>query len=100
MSETDDEEQIAARTLGDLLTSAMMRAYEETPEPRRWLYCWERDALQWLIRFKQRRPDARMSSDWIATFIDLNREAIESPSGAMDFNLRAARLAKEAESNA
>lgn len=90
----EDEEQIAARALGDLLTSAMTAAYNEKPS-RVWLYGWEREALQWLLRFKERRPDGHMSSAWTHDFIELNRDAILRPDGKMDFNLRRARLLKE-----
>jgi hypothetical protein len=88
------EEQIAARVLGDLLTSAMTAA-AGGPMARQWLYGWERDGLAWLLRFKERRPDGHMSSAWIAAFLDLNRAAILDPHGKMNFNLRAARLAAE-----
>lgn len=86
-----DEEQLAALALGGILTSAMMRAYEE---PRTWLFSWERDGLRWLIRFCDRRPDGIMDSEWTRSFLALNRAAILSDDGRIDFNLRAARLAK------
>lgn len=86
-----DEEQLAALALSAVLTSAMLHAAEEH---RRFLYCWERDGLQWLIRFRERRPDGVMDSNWMPRFLDLNHGAIMSEDGAMDFNLRAARLAQ------
>jgi hypothetical protein len=89
----DDEEQLAAFALSGILTSVMLSAAEA---PRTWLYIWERDGLSWLIRFLDRRPDGRMDSDWMRPFLTLNRDAILSPDGTMDFNLRAARLAKQA----
>jgi hypothetical protein len=92
----DDEEQLAALALGGILTSAMMSA-AEGPASRTWLYGWERDGLRWLIRFLDRRPDGRMDSAWVRPFLTLNRDAILAPDGAMDFNLRAARLANVAE---
>jgi hypothetical protein len=95
-SQNMDEEQLAALALGGVLTSAMMSA-AEGPSPRAWLYVWERDGLRWLIRFIDRRPDGRMDSEWTRSFLELNREAILSEGGKMDFNLRAARLAKAAQ---
>lgn len=93
----DDEEQLAALALSGILTSAMLRASEEKPEPRTWLFGWERDGLSWLVRFRERRPEGgRMDSDWMPNFLNLNRTAILDPNGRMDFNLRAARLAKRA----
>jgi len=86
---SDDEEQIAALALADILTSAMFLAYEGKPS-RTWLYCWERDGLSWLLRFRERRPDARANA-WMYAFLDLNRDAILRPDGTMDFNLRRAR---------
>ncbi len=92
----DDEEQLAALALGGILTSALMRAAPDGSDARTWLYSWERDGLQWLIRFRERRPNGRMDSQWTASFLNLNRDAILSPDGKMDFNLRAARLAQTA----
>lgn len=94
-----DEEQLAAFALSAVLTTEMLRAAngEDNGGRRRAsLYCWERDGLRWLIRFQDRRPSGRMDSAWMPAFLELNREAILSDGGAMDFNLRAARLAKEA----
>lgn len=93
----DDEEQIAALALSGVLTSVMLHAAEARPEQRKWLYSWERDGLQWLIRFRDRRPSGFMDSAWMPNFLDLNREAIMSVDGRMNFNLRAARLAKSAQ---
>lgn len=92
---TEDEEQLAAFALSGVLTSAMINA-AESQMPRAWLYCWERDGLRWLIRFIDRRPDGRMDSAWMRQFLELNREAILTDGSTMNFNLRAARLAKEA----
>lgn len=86
-----DEDQLAALALSGVLTSAMLRASEEG---RRFLYCWERDGLQWLVRFRDRRPDGVMDSNWMPRFLALNREAIMAADDTMDFNLRAARLAQ------
>ena len=83
-----DEEEIAAKALGDILTSTLWHAYETAPVPRTWLFCWERDGLQWLLRFRERRPGGSTGNLWISTFLDLNREAILDPDGAMNFNLR------------
>ncbi len=97
MSETmveRDEECKAAHALGEILTSTMLRAYEEKPERRTFLYCWERDGLQWLLRFEGRHPDRSVGNDWMRAFLALNRDAINDPDGRMDFNLRAAREAK------
>lgn len=97
---SDDEEQQAAKILSDMLAIEMIRAYKhDQPEwarPRRWLYCWEREGLSWLIRFMDQRPGPFGGSAWTAAFIELNRDAILDPGGLMDFNLRAARLEKEA----
>lgn len=90
-----DEEQLAAYALSGVLTSAMLNAVNEQM-PRVSLYCWERDGLRWLIRFLDRRPDGRMDSAWMRPFLELNRDAILAEEGTMNFNLRAARLAKEA----
>lgn len=87
----DDEEQLAALALGGVLTSAMMRAYESH---RAWLYIWERAGWQWLVRFKERRPDGRMDSLWTDSFLARNRDAIMSDHDKMNFNLRDARLAE------
>ena len=91
---TKDEDQAAASVLSELLTSAMTRAYQETP-PRTWLYGWERDGYRWLIRFWERRPDGTMCA-WSGSFLRLNRDAILSGDGRIDFNLRAAREKIEA----
>ncbi len=88
----DDEEQIAAMALSDLLCSTLFRAYEENPR-RTFLYIWERTALRWLLRFKDRRPDGILNA-WTASFADLNRGIILAEGGTIDFNLRAARLAR------
>lgn len=87
----DDEEQKAASALGGLITSAMIRAIDE----KRDIYIWERKALQWLIRFRDRRPHGHMGNDLVKSFLEPNREVILSPDGRMDFNLRAADLAKQ-----
>lgn len=87
-----DEEQLAAAALGDILTSAMMRAHEV--DKRDWLYVWERDGYRWLLRFKDRRPDGVMCA-WSASFMTLNRDVILGDARPIDFNLRAARLAKQ-----
>ena len=89
----DDEEQISAMALSDLLCSTLLRAYEETPR-REFLYVWERRALRWLFRFRERRADGIMNA-WTASFADLNRDVIMADGGKIDFNLRAARLARE-----
>lgn len=88
-----DEEHRAADALGGILTSTMMHAYEERLGPRTFLYVWERDGLQWLLRYQDRHPDGSVGNDWMRAFLDLNRDAINDPDGRMDFNLRAARLA-------
>lgn len=97
--EPADEEQIAAIALSGVLTSEMLRAADGDGHchmRRTWLYGWEREGLRWLVRFQDRRTDGRMDSAWMPAFLELNREAILSDGGAMNFNLRAARLAKEA----
>lgn len=92
----DDEEQLAAQALSDCLTSAMMRAHDV--EHRAWLYGWELRGFRWLLRFKDRRPDGVMCA-WASSFADLNRDALLSEkTNTMNFNLRAARLAREAAS--
>lgn len=84
------EDNLAAKALGDILTSVMFRAYEEPLGPRTFLYCWERDGLRWLIRYCDGRwQDGQLLNAWIVNFIELNREAILSEDGRMDFNLRA-----------
>lgn len=91
---SDDEDQLAATALGDALTSAMFRAYEI--DNRKQLFSWERDGYRWLIRFKKRRPDGVICA-WSSSFMQLNHDAIMGDSGEpMDFNLRAARLARQA----
>jgi hypothetical protein len=89
----EDEEQLAAMALSNMLTSAMMRAYDI--EHRSWLYLWERDGYRWLLRFRERRPDGVMCA-WSSRFIDLNRDVILADGGNVDWNLRAARLARDA----
>lgn len=86
-----DEDESAARVLGDILTSVMLDAHgHEVREPRTWLYSWERDGLQWLLRFCERNPNGSIGNDWIRSFLALNREAILQEGGRMDFNLKAA----------
>jgi hypothetical protein len=85
-----DEDQEAAQALSDLLTSAMMRAHEI--EKRDWLYGWERRGYKWLLRFRERRPDGVMCA-WSSAFLDLNHDVVLDH-GKLDFNLRAARLAR------
>lgn len=80
----DDEEILAAHALGKILTSAMMRACDEK---RTWLFCWERDGLRWLIRYRGRRKDGSVGNLWMHDFLELNQEAIVSE-GRMDFNLK------------
>jgi len=91
------EEHTAAKSMGDILTSTMQRAYEEK---RNFLYGWERDGLQWLIRYQDRNPKNSVGNLWMAHFLELNKEAILSD-GIMDFNLRAhdERRARSASSN-
>jgi len=91
----DDEECKAAHALGGILTSTMMHAYEEKLGPRTFLYIWEREGLQWLLRFEGRSPDKSIGNDWMRAFLALNRDAINDPDGRMDFNLRSAREAKQ-----
>lgn len=90
------EDDLAAEALAGILTSTMLRAYEDGPKPRTFLYIWERDGLRWLIRYCDSRWNAGQLNDWIVTFIELNREAILSEDGRMDFNLRAFNEAKSA----
>ena len=92
----DNEEQLAASALADMLASVMLRAYEEHMGPRTQLYCWERDGLQWLIRFTERREKWTMNA-WTASFLELNREAILAKDGPMDFNLKAFDERRQAE---
>jgi len=87
-----DEERRACVALADLLSSVLTRKYEDG---YRDLFCWERDALTWIIRFMDRRPDGYYGCAWTRAFIDLNREAILADD-RLDWNLRAARLRKEA----
>lgn len=88
MANDEDEDQSAAAVLSEILTSAMQRAHDV--DKRTWLYGWERDGYRWLIRFWDRRPSGSMCA-WSGAFLRLNRDAILSPDGRMDFNLRAAR---------
>lgn len=83
-----EEEHKAAHALGGILTSTMMYAYESVTGPRTFLYLWEREGLSWLIRYLDRNPEGSVGNDWMATFLELNREAILSDDGRMDFNLR------------
>lgn len=92
-----DEEQLAALAMSKLLTSAMMRAHDV--EKRAWLYSWEIDAFRWLLRFNDRRPDCVICA-WAHSFMTLNKDAIVGgKTNTMDFNLRAARLAREQQNN-
>ena len=86
------EEHKAADALGNILTSVMERAYATTPQSCTSLYSWEREGLAWLIRFKDRNPHGLIGNDWIAAFVSLNHDAIMSPDGKMNFNLRAVYL--------
>lgn len=91
----EDEEHRAAKALSGVLTSVML--HQAAPDgimPRTWLYGWERDGLQWLIRFQTRRPWDALDNGWMPKFLELNRKAILD-GDEMNFNLRAARLAKE-----
>ena len=87
----DDEDQLAASALSNILTSAMFRAYDGN---RKYLYVWERDGYSWLLRFKERKPDSILCA-WSTSFMYLNRDAILAAGGPLDFNLRAARLAEQ-----
>lgn len=84
---TMNEEQLAADAIGEILTSTLLQAVRED---RRFLYAWERDGLQWLIRFKVRNPNASYANAWIAHFLWLNKDAILAPAGSMpiNYNLR------------
>ncbi|MBO6755507.1 MAG: hypothetical protein JJ902_04220 [Roseibium sp.] len=86
-----DEEQEAAFALSDLLSSAMFQAYNNGENARTYLYGWERRGFRWLFRFKERCPDGMLGNAWTADFMNLNRDAILSEDGRMDFNLRTAR---------
>ncbi len=79
------EDRLAAKAMAAMLSSVLLKAYDE---PRRFLYIWEREALQWLIRFRERDPTAGFD-DWTGTFMRLNHDAIMDPDGKMDFNLKA-----------
>lgn len=79
-----NEEELAARALGELLTTALLNGYNDN---KTWLYSWERDGLTWLVRFKDRNPNKSYSNAWIAHFIHLNRDAILTDK-RMNFNLR------------
>lgn len=92
---SDEEETAAARAIGGLITSTMLRAHEERPQPRTFLYVWEREALCWLLRYRDRHPRGPVGNDWVATFLALNRDAILDENGRMDFNLRAFAESKE-----
>ena len=94
MAEKPNEDDLAAYAISDMLPSPLLRdAYQE---PRRtFLYCWERDGLNWLIRYKERGGKTPLNA-WTMAFIDLNRELIVSGIGRIDWNLRDARLRKEA----
>lgn len=83
------EEADAAESLGEILTSSMFRACNEPLGGRKWLYIWERRGLRWLIRYRDRTNGGSVGNDWIAHFIELNREAILSDHEHMDFNLKA-----------
>jgi hypothetical protein len=85
-AESKDEDALAAYALGEILTSALMRAYNEN---RSWLYCWERDGLQWLVRYQGRKCSGSVGNLWMHDFIQLNHDAILSENGKMDFNLKA-----------
>ncbi|MCV9964024.1 hypothetical protein OIU34_19270 [Pararhizobium sp. BT-229] len=93
----EDEEKIAAAALGETLTSVMLPAYDERRPRRDFLYVWERQGLRWLVRFKNRHPGGSVGNDWMSDFIELNREAILSDDGRMDFNLRAFNARQDAQ---
>lgn len=89
-----DEEMAAAEAIGGLITSAMMHAYEEKFQ-RTFFYIWERDALRWLIRYRERNPGGSVGNDWVSTFMDLNRESILSEGGKIDFDLKSFATRKQ-----
>lgn len=75
-----------AGPLADLLSSAMLRAYDI--EGRKQFYIWEQKALRWLIDYRK-TGDAPINL-WTATFCELNHDLIMSKRiGPIDFNLRA-----------
>lgn len=80
-----DEDLLAAKALADVLSSAMLRAYEH----KRALYIWEMDGLAWLVRFMDRRPAGPLNG-WTCAFIRLNRERILAGNPVMDWNLASA----------
>lgn len=83
------EEQLAAKALGEILTSTMLAAHGYgVTNTRTFLYIWEREGLQWLIRYKERYPERSVGNDWMKHFLELNREAILDDNGRMNFNLR------------
>jgi hypothetical protein len=88
MGKPKTEDDLAAEALADILTSVMLRAYEEPMGPRTFLYVWERAGLRWLIRYCDDRWHAGSLNDWLVTFITLNRDPILAEDGRMDFNLR------------
>ncbi|MCW2309712.1 hypothetical protein [Rhodobium gokarnense] len=81
----DSEEQKAAKILGEMLTSSMLAAYEKG---RLQPYAWERQGLQWLLRFRERNPGVSVGNDWIRDFIDLNAKVIQIDDAKMNFDLR------------
>lgn len=90
-----DEDQMAASVMSELLASAILQAYNDGENPRLFLYVWERKAFRWLVRFHERNPHGLINM-WTKHFIDLNRKAILSTDGQMDFNLKAADEKKAA----
>lgn len=90
MTIEESEEHVVAKALGEILTSTMLRAYEEPNGGRRFLYIWEREGLRWLLRYSMRHPDcANVGNAWMSTFLKLNERSINTDAGLMDFNLRA-----------
>ncbi len=84
-----NEEHAAAAVIGEMLTSAMLKAYEDPSGPRRHLYSWERDGLRWLLRYMDRnKSDFNVGNAWMNSFLYLNEGVITSEDGLIDFNLR------------
>jgi hypothetical protein len=73
----------ASKIIADLLSSTLMRAYDEN---RKQLYCWEVDACMYLDDCLKQ---GYSMNAWTAHFVRLNAQAIrQNPYAEMNFNLR------------
>jgi hypothetical protein len=60
-------EQQAAVIIADLFSSTVLRGLEEKP-PRRFLYIWEQQAVDWLREWQKRDPEGSINA-WTASYV-------------------------------